>query len=48
MDDPQAASKTLVEYALSHGSQDNVTVIVIRLRPVPDEARNASTDSDSG
>jgi protein phosphatase PTC1 len=46
MDNPQAASKFLVDYALQHGSQDNVTVIVVRLQPVSEEARNASADSD--
>jgi serine/threonine protein phosphatase PrpC len=39
MDDAEAASKFLVDYAIRKGSQDNVSVIVVRLQPVPEEAR---------
>lgn len=36
MEDAQAASQFLVEYALRKGSQDNVTCIVVRLQGVPE------------
>ncbi|KAF8332628.1 phosphatase 2C-domain-containing protein [Cantharellus anzutake] len=40
--DPQLASKRLVEYALSHFSSDNISVIVVRFHPSAEEGVNAA------
>jgi serine/threonine protein phosphatase PrpC len=45
MTDSQEASKFLVDYALKKGSQDNVTVIVVRFTSVPEGVTN-DQDSD--
>jgi len=47
MESSQEASQFLVDYALRKGSQDNVTVLVVRLSPVPDEARASAMDDSS-
>jgi protein phosphatase PTC1 len=36
--DAQIASDTLVKYALERQSNDNVTVLVVKLKPVPTES----------
>lgn len=47
MEKAQDAAKFLVDYALRKGSQDNVTVIVVRFRDVPEDAKNApAVESD--
>jgi serine/threonine protein phosphatase PrpC len=47
MDNAQEASKFLVDYALRKGSQDNVTVLVIRLRSVPEDVLASATEDSS-
>ena len=47
IEDPQEASKFLVDYALRKGSQDNVTVLVVRFQHVPSDAHATSDGASS-